>query len=356
MGAFMKAAVIEEWGKPLVIKDVPTPTIGPGEVLVKINVSGVCHTDLHLWKGDWAGAKAIQEATGVRVIGHEGAGVVKEVGPGTTLVSPGERIAVGWFNYVCGVCEYCMQGLPHWCPNGKYTTLHVPGTFAEYAKVHQNCAIKIPDGIRDEEAGPVACGGGTSYGAVRKLVTVAHLPPRKWVAVVGAAGGLGHIAVQVAKAFGYRVVGVDLGPRRVGFIEGLGADLAVDATKPEDAIKLIKEKTGGGVHAAVVETPAIGGYDLAIKILRAAGYMVVVGCPADAEGPIPITPFINVVAGIRIIPSMVAMPYEYYELFDLMREGKVRVHIEAVEPLENLNKIFKELEERTYVGRKCVKP
>jgi propanol-preferring alcohol dehydrogenase len=352
----MKAAIYKKWGEPLTIEDVPMPTIGPGEVLVKINVSGVCHTDLHLWKGDWAGAKAIQEATGVRLIGHEGAGVVKEVGPGTTLVKPGDRVAVGWFNYVCGVCEYCMQGLPHWCPNAKYTTLHVPGTFAEYAKVHERLAIKIPDGIKDEEAGPAACGGGTSYGGVRKLITVAHLPPRKWVAVIGAAGGLGHIGVQVAKAFGYKVVGVDLGPKRVEFVEKLGVDLAVDATKPEEAIKLIKEKTGGGVHAAVVETPAIGGYDLAIKIMRPAGYIVTIGCPGDAEGPIPITPFIDVVLGIRIIPSMVAMPYEYGEFFDLILEGKVKYHIEAIEPLENINKIFKELEERAYPGRKCVKP
>ena len=152
------------------------------------------------------------------------------------------------------------------------------------------------------------------------------------------------------------MVGVDLGPKRVEFVEKLGADLAIDATRPEEAIKIIKEKTGGGVHAAVVETPSIGGYDLAIKILRPTGYMVVIGCPADAEGPIPITPFINVVLGIRIIPSMVAMPYEYYELFDLMLEGKVKVHVESIEPLENINKIFKELEERAYVGRKVVKP
>jgi len=352
----MKAAVIIEWGKPLVIEDVPTPTIGPGEALVKINVSGVCHTDLHLWKGDWPGAKAAMEATGVRIIGHEGAGVVKEVGPGTTLISPGERVAIGWFNYVCGACEYCMQGLPHWCPNVRWTTVHVPGTFAEYAKVHERVAIKIPDGIRDEEAGPTACSGGTSYGAVRKLVTIARLPPRKWVAVIGAAGGLGHIAVQVAKAFGYRVVGVDLGPERVKFVEKIGADIAVDATKPEEAIKLIKEKTGGGVHAVVTETPAIGGYDLAVKILRPVGYLVVVGLPPDVEGPIPMTPFTAVVGGIHVIPSIVAMPYEYKEFFDLMLEGKVKYHIEAIEPLENINKIFKELEERAYVGRKCVKP
>jgi propanol-preferring alcohol dehydrogenase len=356
-GIYMKAAVIKKWGEPLVIEDVPIPTIGPGEVLVKINLSGVCHTDLHLWKGvDWPKCKAIMEAMGVNIVGHEGAGVVKEVGPGVTLVKPGDRVAVGWFNYVCGVCENCMLGYPHWCKNVKYTTVHVPGTFAEYVKVHQNCAIKIPDGVRDEWAGPIACGGGTSYGAVRKLVSVARLPQGKWVAIVGAAGGLGHMAVQIAKAFGYRVVGIDLGPKRVEFVERLGVDLAVDATRPEEAIKTIKEKTGGGVHAVVCETPSIKGYDLALKILRTPGFLVVVGLPPEAEGPIPLTPFDAIVFGIHVIPSLVAMPYEYEEVFDLILTGKLKIHVEAVEPLENINKIFKELEERAYVGRKCVKP
>lgn len=352
----MKAAVIKEFGKPIVIEQVPEPTIGPGEVLVKLNLSGVCHTDLHLWKGDWPTIKAVQEITGVRIVGHEGAGVVKEVGSGVTLIRPGDRVAVGWYNYVCGSCAYCLQGVPHWCPNAKYTTVHVSGTFAEYTKVHERVAIKIPDGVKDEEAGPIACGGGTSYGAIRKLITEARLPPGKWVAIIGAAGGLGHMAVQIAKAFAYKVVGVDLGAERVKFMEKIGADLAVDATNPETAISLVKEKTSGGVHAVIVEAPEIGGFDLALKILRTAGTLVVVGLPPETQGAIPITPVMSVVGGFKVIPSLVAMPYEYEELFELIPEGKLKIHVEAIEPLENINKIFEEIEKRAYVGRKCVKP
>ncbi|MEM0276902.1 zinc-dependent alcohol dehydrogenase [Pyrobaculum sp.] len=347
----MRAAVIKEWGKPLSIEDVPKPEPGPGEVLVRIHASGVCHTDIHQWKGDWPSVKYIMEKHGVRILGHEGIGVVEEVGLGVSRLRKGDRVGVPWMNSWCGACEYCLSGYPHWCPHAKNTSVHVNGTHAEYAIIHEKAAPKIPKEIGDVEAAPLMCAGVTAYGAIRKLVTEARIPPGKPIAIIGAAGGLGHYAVQIAKAFGYVVLGVDVREDRVKFVEKIGADYAIDAKSAE---KFAKDKFGG-VYASVVFTPKIAGYELGLKMLRPLGALVSVGIPDVKEGVIPLYPLTVVGMGIRVFGSAVGVTHEFEELFNLVVAGKVKSHVTMIADLSEINTIFKELEEGKIVGRAVLK-
>lgn len=346
----MKAAIIKEWGKPLSIEEVPIPKPKTGEILVKISTTGVCHTDIHQWRGDWPIIRNLMEKHGVKILGHEGVGVVEEVGPGVTRFNKGDRVGVPWMNYWCGSCEYCLTGYPHWCPYARYTSVHVNGTYAEYATISERAAPRIPREISDEEAAPLLCAGVTAYGAVRKLITEARIPPGKPIAIIGAAGGLGHYAVQIAKVFGYVVIGIDIGEERVKFVEKLGADYAIDA---KDAQKFINEKFGG-VYASLVFTPRVSGYEIGIRILRNLGALIAIGIPNIAE-VLQIHPLTLVGMGIRLFGSSVGVTHEFEELFELVATKKVRSYISQIRPLSEINEIFKAVEEGKVVGKVVVK-
>lgn len=343
----MRAAYIDEWGKPLKIGEFPKPQPGYGQVLVRLRVTGVCHTDLHQWRGDWPATKEAMETHGVKILGHEGVGIVEEVGPGVTRLQKGDRVGVPWMNDWDGTCEICLSGNPHWCTNAKNTSVHVNGTYAEYALISEKAAPKIPRELSDIDVAGMLCGGITAYGALRRLVTEIRLPPGKPIAIIGAAGGLGHYAVQIAKAFGYTVVGVVADSEKIEFVKGLGADYAVDVSEAE---KFIRDRFGG-VYASLVFTPRISGYNLGIKILRTLGALVVVGAPAHSEGPFNALPIDILDRGIRIIPSVVGVGHEFDELFSLAIQGKVRSHVAFIEPLSRVNDVLEKLEKARYVGR-----
>lgn len=349
---YMKAAVIEEFGKPLVIKtDVPVPEPGPGELLVRVKASGVCHTDVEVMKGAWAPIVESVKAAGVTIPGHEGVGVVEEVGPGVWMREKGDRVGVPMLNYWCGACEWCLRGEVYWCPNAKYTAFSRNGTFAQYVLIDQKAAPIVPKEISDEEAGPLMCAGITAYNAVRRIPTQLRIPANKPIAIVGAAGGLGHYAVQIAKAFGYKVVGIDIGPERLEFVKKLGADWAVDA---KDAVNFVKEKIGG-VYASIVMATRIAAYDTALKILKPGGTVIPVGCPPSAEGPLPAVPIDVVLLNLKIMPSMIGATPDFTELFDLCVEGKVKGHLARVGTLDDINTIMTELEEGKYFGRASIR-
>ncbi|MCB0995895.1 MAG: alcohol dehydrogenase catalytic domain-containing protein, partial [Acidimicrobiales bacterium] len=274
----MHAARLEDG--VLHIRDVPVPTPGPDEALIRITSSGVCHSDLHIARGDWAGVGR----TGV--IGHEAIGTVEALGEGADRFSAvGDRVILGLGGtgggYWCGACEYCLQGHPRHCAQSK----GILGTFAEYFCVYAKSLVTLPDSIGDHEA-PLACGGLTAYGAVKKLLEHRVRPGRP-VAIIGAAGGLGHYAVQLATAFGYRVVGVDIGEDRLEFVRSLGAELAVDATEALDVV----QAELGGVDASLVFSARMAGFQLGLKLLRRRGLFVAVGLPASSEGNLEIAPF-----------------------------------------------------------------
>src|SRR6478752_237662 len=221
----MKALLLEQG--EVHVRDIDDPEPALDQARVHISASGVCHSDLHLARGDWMGVPR----TGA--LGHEAIGVVDALGPGAErFVAVGDRVILGLGGmgggYWCGACQYCLSGRPRLCAQSQ----PLMGTFAEQLCVWAPALVKIPAELGDEEA-PLACGGLTAFSAVRKLI--AHgVPPGRTIAIIGAAGGLGHYAVQIAHAFGYRVVGVDVGEDRLEFVRSLGADVAVGA---EDAVE-----------------------------------------------------------------------------------------------------------------------
>jgi propanol-preferring alcohol dehydrogenase len=336
----MRAARIEDG--TLGIKDVDVPVPGEDHALVRITAAGVCHSDLHLVRGDWYGVQPPE-------IGHEAIGVVESLGAGAErFVSVGDRVILGLGGtgggYWCGACEYCMRGQPRHCAQSK----GVMGVFAEQFAVYAPGLVKLPDSVGDEEA-PLACGGLTAYGAVKKL-RKHGIEAGRPVAVIGAAGGLGHYAVQLAKAFGYRVVGVDIGEERLAFVRELGAEIAVS---PDEAVDVVTRELGG-VDASLVFSARLAGFDLGLELLRKAGLFVAVGLPATSEGKLQLDPFQFFAKDPTLIYSAVGTVQDMRELVDLAAAGKVKTHVSRTGPLSELPAIFDELEAGKYLGRAVI--
>jgi propanol-preferring alcohol dehydrogenase len=339
----MRAAILEE-GR-LAVTEVPKPSPGYEEALVRITAAGVCHSDIHLVKGDWPTFKLPIHSP----MGHEGIGVVEDLGPGAgKFVKKGDRVILGLGGsgggYWCGACEYCLSGRPRLCKNSR----GLFGTYAEYISIWVKALVVLPDEVGDEEVS-LACGGLTAYGAVKKLLRFGVLPGKP-VALIGAAGGLGHYGVQIAKAFGYKVVGVDVGRNKMDFLKAMGADYALDAREAET---FVKEKLGG-VQASVVFSPKIEGFELGLRILTRGGLFVSVGIPAVSEGPISITPLEILRKDPIIISSAVGTVEDMRELVQLAVEGKVKTRVSQVAPLSEINQVLEELEKGRYSGRAMI--
>jgi propanol-preferring alcohol dehydrogenase len=324
----------------LQVRDVPVPEPGHDDALIRISAAGVCHSDLHLARGDWFGVPTSG------MLGHEAIGVVEALGPGADrFVSVGDRVILGLGGtgggYWCGACEYCLGGQPRHCAQSK----GIMGVFAEYISVYAPSLVTLPDSVGDNEA-PLACGGLTAYGAVKKLLKH-HVLPGRPVAVIGAAGGLGHYAVQIATAFGYKVVGVDIGEERLEFVRSLGAHLAVGAGEAAEVV----QRELGGVDASLVFSARMAGFDLGIELLRKGGLFVAVGLPPTSEGNIQINPFVFFMKDPTMIYSAVGTVQDMRELVVLAADGRVRTHVSRTGPLTDLGGIFDELEAGKYLGR-----
>ncbi|MHA2280959.1 MAG: zinc-dependent alcohol dehydrogenase [Promethearchaeota archaeon] len=338
----MRTAIVEEFGK-ISIKDIPKPSPGYEEALVKISTAGVCHSDLHLAKGHWPVAKPPFP------LGHEGIGIVEELGPGAEkFVEIGDRVILGLGGtageYWCGACEYCLAGKPMFCPHHK----NLLRVYSEYVSIWAKALVKLPDEINDREV-PLACAGLTAYNAVKKLVKF-EVSPGKLVAIIGAAGGLGHFAVQIAKVFGYKVIGVDIGPDKLEFIKKLGADYAIDAS---EAMGFIRKKFKG-VYASLVFSSKIAGFELGLNLLKVDGVLIAIGLPASSEGKMSLDLLKLILKGQKIVGSLVGTVEEMRELVQLAAEGKVKTHIGRVANLSELNQVFEELEKGKFVGRAII--
>ena len=339
----MRAARLIDGEVTVVDRTVAQP--GEDEALVRISAAGVCHSDLHLARGDWAGVGV----DGERPLGHEAIGVVEALGPGAEQwVAVGDRVILGLGGtgggFWCGACEYCLSGRPRHCAR----SAGIMGVFAEQFVVYAPGLVTIPDTLADAEA-PLACGGLTAYGAVKKLF--AHgVQPGSTVAVVGAAGGLGHYAVQLLDSFGYRVVGVDIGEERLEFVRSLGAELAVG---PDDAPAAVAEAFGG-VHASLVFSAKIAGYQLGLQLLRKGGLFVAVGLPASSEGNMQLNPFDLLLRDPTVIFSAVGTVQDMRELVELATRGEVHTHVSRTGSLSELDTIFDELADARYLGRAVI--
>ena len=212
--ANMRAAVVNELGQQLSVEEVSTPDPGPGEVLVKLVTTGVCHTDLHAAQGDWP-----VKPTPPFIPGHEGVGEVVAVGEGVTDLAVGDMVGNAWLWSACGVCEYCRTGWETLCEQQQNGGYSVNGSFGEYMLVDAKFAAHIPKGADPVEIAPILCAGVTVY----KGLKVSEARPGQWVVISGV-GGLGHIAVQYAKAMGLRVAAVDIADDKLELATSFGAE------------------------------------------------------------------------------------------------------------------------------------
>ncbi|HVF31830.1 MAG TPA: zinc-binding dehydrogenase [Acidimicrobiales bacterium] len=337
----MKAVRIRD--EEVRVEDVDSPEAPPDHAVVRITAAGVCHSDLHLAKGDWYGMRP-------ESIGHEAIGIVESLGPGAErFIAVGDRVILGLGGtgggYWCGGCEYCLNGQPRHCAQAK----GVMGTFAEEFAVYAPGLVELPASVPDREA-PLACGGLTAYGAIKKLLQY-DVKPGRPIAIVGAAGGLGHYAIQLANAFGYRVVGVDVGEERLEFVRSMGAEFAVS---PDEAEALVRTEFGVGVDASLVFAARVAGYDLGLKLLRKAGLFVGVGLPPTSDGLFQLDPFRFFLNDYRVIFSAVGTVQDMRELVDLAAAGKVRTHVDRTGKLSELPAIFDELAAGKYLGRAVI--
>jgi len=317
----MKAAVVERLGAPLVIEDVPVPEIGPGEILVRTEAPGLCHTDIHAAQGDWP-----VKPTPPFIPGHEGVGIVERIGPGVTRVREGDRVAVPWLGWACGECEHCIAGWETLCERQRNTGYSVDGGFAELIRAHGAFVGIVPDGIDPHEAAPLTCAGVTTY----KAVKVSGARSSDLVAVFGV-GGLGHMAVQYARIAGATVVAVDVQDDKLQVAKDLGAAFTVNAADEDPAMAI---RRLGGADAVIATAATPRAFEQAYASLRRGGTLVFVGLPRENTIELPI--FQTVLNGTTILGSIVGTRLDLAEVFDLHRSGLTRVVYET-RPLETVN-------------------
>jgi propanol-preferring alcohol dehydrogenase len=331
----MKAAVVEKFGVPLEVREVPVPRPGPGQALVEIIASGVCHTDLHAADGDWPIKPSLPFTPG-----HEGAGVVAALGPGVTHLKEGDRVGIVWLHSACGHCKYCQSGWETLCLEQKNSGYSVNGSFAQYAVAQADYLGRIPENLSFVDAAPILCAGVTTYKGLKETDT----RPGEWVVISGV-GGLGHVAIQYAKAMGLHVAAVDLGPEKTALARKLGAEIAVDA-KTQDPPTEIQKKIGGA-HGVLVTAVSTIAFKQALGMLRRGGTCVLNGLP---PGEFPISIFEVVLNRYTVRGSIVGTRIDLEEALSFASEGKVKATIET-EPLESINDVFARLKTGKVNGR-----
>jgi propanol-preferring alcohol dehydrogenase len=338
----MRAVVLSKLKSPLTIENLPLPKPGAGEVRVKIAASGVCHTDLHVAEGDWTEMNALYKLP--LILGHEGVGTVDELGPGVTRLCVGDRVGIAFLHEACGACDNCVEGHENFCPTQTMTGVTVDGCHAEYAIAKAAFVGKLPDGLGFREAAPLCCAGVTVYGALKR----AQVRLGQRVAVVGI-GGLGHLAVQIAKAMGGCVTAVDVADDKLALAKRLGADHVVNS-RSDDAVQAMQAQ--GGMHVALVTSAASAAYQTAFFGLKNCSKLVVVGIPSE---PLSISPILQIAKGVEIIPQAVGTRQDLAEVFALGATGAVRCET-TLEPLERVNDVLRAMAKGQVLGRVVLQP
>ncbi len=324
----MKAAVVRAFNEPLRIEDRPIPAPSQAQVLVKMETCGLCHTDIHAAHGDWP----VKPAPPF-VPGHEGVGIVTELGSGVRGLAEGDRVAIPWLGYACGACEYCASGRETLCPNQTNSGYSADGAYAEYAVADAAFVGKVPAGLDPLDAAPLTCAGVTTY----KAVKVAGTRSSDLVAVFGI-GGLGHLAIQYAQIAGASVAAVDLVDSKLALARELGAETTVNAIT-EDPVQTIQAL--GGADQAIVLAVSPTACEQAFRSLKRGGTLVFVALPSDNVMHLPI--FETVLQGITVTGSIVGTRVDLAETFQLHAEGRTRV-VRETRHLEDVNDSFEQIE------------
>ncbi|KAH6714915.1 chaperonin 10-like protein [Leptodontidium sp. MPI-SDFR-AT-0119] len=332
------------------VEYLDTPEPGPGEVLIRLTHSGVCHSDIGIMENSWRGLPYPTQAG--QVGGHEGVGIVQKLGPGAEVgnIKLGDRVGVKWIAAACGACAACYEGADGVCFNQKISGYYYPGTFQQYVVGPANYVTPIPPALSSADAAPLLCAGVTTYSALRK----SEAKSGQWVVIVGAGGGLGHLATQIgSRGMALRIIGIDHGSKEV-LVKDCGAESFIDITKFDDTAigEEVKRITGGlGASAVIVCTSSNKAYGQALGFLRFGGTVVCVGMPEGEMVPISTAfPALLVSKQTKIVGSLVGNQREAIELLDLASRGIVETQYRS-EKMENLTEVFKEMSEGRIQGR-----
>jgi alcohol dehydrogenase, propanol-preferring len=338
----MKAAVLHALKEPLRIEQVPIPEPGHGELLIKVTACGVCHSDLHAVDGDWTPPPVIP-----LIPGHEVAGKVAKVGPGVRDFAVGDEVGVPWMYSSCGHCEFCLAGMETICKSGEATGYTKPGGYAEYMVAQAAYVGRLPQGTDPYAMAPILCAGVTTYRGLKRT----GARPGQWVVIAGI-GGLGHVAVQYARAMGLRVAAVDVADEKLELATSLGAEIVVNAART-DPVAAIQEKIGGA-HAAVVTAVASTAFEQAILMLRPAGTVAYIGLPGGKSDEIraSISAIVNWELSVR--GSNVGTRQDLNEAIAFASNGLVKAKIRTI-ALEDINAVLDEMRKGQVVGRVVLK-
>ncbi len=333
----MKAAVLHAFKTPLALEEVTRPEAGEDEVLIEVEVCGVCHSDLHVAEGDWTQLTGIVKMP--LILGHEIVGRVVGRGSAVQSVRVGERVGVPWVHWTCGQCEFCQEGNENLCVRQRITGVMVDGGYAEYTKAPASHVVKIPHALSSEQAAPLLCAGVTVHRALKQ----AKIRAGQRLAVFGI-GGLGHLAVQIGRSAGAEVTAIDVAEEKLALAKSLGAVRTLNATKRD----VVKELRGsGGVHVAIVTSAAKSAYDMAFYCVRPTGILLVVGLPARE---ISFPPILMAAAEIQIKASAVGTREDLREVLAMGATGTVHCQV-SVRPLAEVGEVLGQLSRGEISGR-----
>jgi len=333
----MKAAVLHAFKTPLSLEEVDRPEAGADEVLIEVEVCGVCHSDLHVVDGDWTQLAGIVKKP--LILGHEIVGRVVERGAAVQSVEVGERVGVPWVQWTCGQCEFCREGNENVCVKQRITGLMVDGGYAEYAKAPASHVVKIPDALSSEQAAPLLCAGVTVHRALKQ----SKIRAGQRLAVFGV-GGLGHIAVQIGRAAGAEVTAIDISEEKLALAKSLGATRTLNAATS----KVVKEiRSSGGVHVALVTSASKSAYDMAFPCVRPTGTLLAVGLPA---GDISFPAILMAAGEIQIKASAVGTREDLREVLALGAAWKVHCQV-TTRPLAAVQEVLGQLRRGEISGR-----
>lgn len=333
------AAVVEEFGPTLNIRDEDLPEPGPFQALVKVHASGVCHTDVHAAEGDWP-----VKPEPPFIPGHEGVGEIVKLGPGEHELELGDMVGNVWLWSACGQCEHCRSGWETLCDKAEYGGYTVDGSFGQYMLVDTRYCARIPEGADPIEVAPILCAGVTVY----KGLKVSDTKPGQFMVISGI-GGLGHIAVQYAVAMGMRVIAVDIADDKLELAKKYGAEFVVNAGQ-QDPGEAVTEYTKGGAHGILVTAVHPQAFGQAIAMARKGGTIVFNGLP-PGEFPAPI--FDIVFKGLTIRGSLVGTRQDLAESLDFYARGLIKPHVEEIK-LEDINDVFDGLIKGGIDGRRVI--
>ncbi|MFZ8248897.1 zinc-dependent alcohol dehydrogenase [Mycoplasmopsis bovis] len=342
----MKAFVVTE-PKKWSVKEVDVPKPKYKEVLIEMETSGICHTDLHAANYDW-----LVEPKYPLIPGHEGIGKVVALGEGCTRLKIGDRVALAWLHDACGYCEFCLTGRETLCPNQNMSAYTKDGSYAEYAIGHEDYVGLVPEKLDIVTGAPIVCAGVTTYKSLKQTKAKAG----NFVAVIGV-GGLGQMAIQYAKAMGLRPIGVDLQDEKCELALKSGAEYAFNSAKDPKFIEKIIEVTGGGVHAVVNTSVHPSTAEQGMDMLRRGGRQVLVGLPAkDKHGKddFKVSIFWSVLLERELAGSIVGTRQDLAEALEYAAEGKVKSEVTKVVKLEEVADIFEKLQKGEFLGRAVI--